>query len=81
VIPPLSRIAYDREVKTIGTAEESTIDCYRRPIAAYRELHLDGSHPEISINSVDLKLVLELEFPSSTAAQIHVAAIMARASL
>jgi len=55
---------YDGKVKTIGIVggigPESTIDYYRRLIAAYRELHPDGSYPEIVMKSVDLKKVLEL---------------------
>ena len=51
-------------MKTIGMVggigPESTVDYYRLLIAAYRELHPDGSYPAILINSVDLKTVLEL---------------------
>jgi len=51
-------------MKTIGMVggigPESTIDYYRLLIAAYRELHPDGSYPAIVINSVDLKTVLDL---------------------
>ena len=43
-----------------GIGPESTVDYYRLLIAAYRELHPDGSYPAILINSVDLKTVLEL---------------------
>ena len=43
-----------------GIGPESTIDYYRLLIAAYRELHPDGSYPAIVINSVDLKTVLDL---------------------
>ena len=51
-------------MKTIGMVggigPESTIDYYRLLIAAYRELHADGSYPAIVIKSVDLKTVLDL---------------------
>jgi len=57
-------VAYDGRMKTIGMVggigPESTIDYYRLLIAAYRELHPDGSYPAIVINSVDLKTVLDL---------------------
>lgn len=43
-----------------GLGPESTVDYYRLLIAAYRELHADGSYPAIVINSVDLKTVLDL---------------------
>jgi aspartate racemase len=45
-------------MKTIGIiggiGPESTIDYYRRIIAAYRERQPDGSYPRILINSIDL---------------------------
>jgi aspartate racemase len=45
-------------MKTIGIiggiGPESTIDYYRRIIAAYRERQPDGSYPKILINSIDL---------------------------
>jgi aspartate racemase len=51
-------------VKTIGIiggiGPESTIDYYRRIIAAYREQQTDGSYPSIIINSIDLKRMLGL---------------------
>ncbi len=57
-------MAYDGSMKTIGMVgglgPESTIDYYRLLIAAYRELHPDGSYPAIVIHSVDLKTVLDL---------------------
>ncbi len=57
-------LAYDGSMKTIGMVggigPESTIDYYRLLVAAYRELHPDGSYPAILINSVDLKTVLDL---------------------
>jgi aspartate racemase len=57
-------VAYDGSMKTIGMVgglgPESTIDYYRLLIAAYRELHPDGSYPAIVIHSVDLKTVLDL---------------------
>ena len=57
-------MAYDGRMKIIGMVGgiglESTIDYYRLLIAAYRELHADGSYPAIVIKSVDLKTVLDL---------------------
>jgi len=48
-------------VKTIGIiggiGPESTIDYYRRIIAAYQEQQNDGSYPAIIINSIDLKRI------------------------
>ena len=45
-------------MKTIGLVggigPESTIDCYRAMIAAYRERQADGAYPSIVINSIDL---------------------------
>lgn len=43
-----------------GIAPESTIDYYRRIVAAYREQHSDGSYPHVLINSIDLKKMLDL---------------------
>jgi aspartate racemase len=43
-----------------GIAPESTIDYYRRIVAAYRERRGDGSYPAILIDSIDLKHMLEL---------------------
>src|SRR5215471_5566894 len=51
-------------MKTIGLiggiAPESTIDYYRRLLAAHRERQPDGSQPAILINSIDLKKMLGL---------------------
>jgi len=43
-----------------GIAPESTIDYYRRLIAACRERAGDGSYPSILINSIDLTKMLSL---------------------
>lgn len=43
-----------------GIAPESTIDYYRRIIAACRERAGDGSYPAIVINSIDLTAMLRL---------------------
>ena len=43
-----------------GIAPESTIDYYRRLIAACRERAGDGSYPAILINSIDLTAMLRL---------------------
>src|SRR5213594_912544 len=42
-----------------GLGPESTIDYYQRLIALYRERTGDGSYPEITINSVNLKKGLD----------------------
>ena len=51
-------------MKTIGIiggiAPESTIEYYRLIIAGYREQKQDGSYPPIFINSINLKMVLDL---------------------
>ena len=51
-------------MKTIGMvgalAPNRTVDYYRLLIAAYRELHPDGTYPAILIDRVDLKTVLDL---------------------
>jgi len=43
-----------------GIAPESTIDYYRRIIAAYRAVRTDGSYPPVFINSIDLTQLLAL---------------------
>ena len=43
-----------------GTGPESTIEYYRRLIAAYRERSPDGRAPSIVINSIDNKKLLDL---------------------
>lgn len=43
-----------------GIAPESTIDYYRRLVAACRERAGDGSYPSILINSIDLTKMLRL---------------------
>jgi aspartate racemase len=43
-----------------GIGPESTIDYYRRIVAAYRTQTGDGSYPPIIINSIDLKKMLNL---------------------
>lgn len=43
-----------------GIGPESTIDYYRQLIAAYRAQHPDGSYPPIIINSVNLKVLVDL---------------------
>lgn len=51
-------------MKTIGiiggVGPESTIDYYRRMVAAYREQVRDGSYPPILINSIDLNQCVHL---------------------
>ena len=51
-------------MKTIGiiggTAPESTIEYYRLIIASYREQKRDGSYPPILINSINMKMMLDL---------------------
>ena len=51
-------------MKTIGMiggiGPESTIDYYRRLVAAYRERRTDGSYPPILINSINLQQMLRL---------------------
>jgi len=51
-------------MKTIGIiggiAPESTIEYYRLIIASYREQKRDGSYPQIIINSIDMKKMLDL---------------------
>jgi aspartate racemase len=59
-------------MKTIGIiggiAPESTIQYYRLIIKSYREQKNDGGYPPILINSIDMKLMLDLiganKFPS-----------------
>lgn len=43
-----------------GIAPESTIDYYRRIVAAYRAARPDGSYPKIFINSIDMGRLLAL---------------------
>lgn len=43
-----------------GIAPESTIDYYRKLVAAHQTRTADGSYPPIVINSIDLKRMLEL---------------------
>jgi aspartate racemase len=43
-----------------GIAPESTIDYYRQVIAAYRARVTDGSYPNLIINSIDLKGMIDL---------------------
>jgi len=43
-----------------GIGPESTIEYYRLIIASYRERKQDRSYPQIVINSIDLKRMLEL---------------------
>jgi aspartate racemase len=41
-----------------GIAPESTVDYYRRIIAAWRERQSDGSYPALIINSIDLRKMI-----------------------
>ena len=43
-----------------GIGPESTIEYYRALVAGYRALVMDGSSPQILINSIDLRPMLEL---------------------
>jgi aspartate racemase len=43
-----------------GIAPESTVDYYRRIIALYQERRPDGHYPEMLINSIDLRRMLDL---------------------
>jgi len=43
-----------------GIGPESTIDYYRLIIASYRGQKRDGSYPQIIINSIDMKKMLDL---------------------
>ncbi len=43
-----------------GIGPESTIEYYRSIIAAYRERKQDGSYPQIMINSIDMKKMLDM---------------------
>ena len=43
-----------------GIAPESTVDYYRRIIALYQERRPDGHYPELLINSIDLRRMLDL---------------------
>ena len=51
-----------------GIGPESTIDYYRRIIAAYREKRPDGSYPSILIDSIDLKKTIDLMAANQLAA-------------
>ena len=41
-----------------GLGPESTLDYYRRLVAAYRERTGDGTYPRVIINCVDLSIVV-----------------------
>jgi aspartate racemase len=43
-----------------GTGPESTVDYYRQIIALYRERNPDGNYPTIIINSINMKIMLDL---------------------
>jgi len=43
-----------------GIGPESTVDYYRLIIASYREQKQNGSYPQIVINSIDMKKMLDL---------------------
>ncbi len=43
-----------------GIAPESTIEYYRLILASYREQKRDGNYPEIIINSINMKKMLDL---------------------
>ena len=43
-----------------GIAPESTVDYYRRIVAAFRQQRSDGSYPQIMINSIDMTKMLNL---------------------
>jgi aspartate racemase len=43
-----------------GTGPESTVEYYRQIIATYRERNPDGSYPQIILNSIDNKKMLDL---------------------
>jgi aspartate racemase len=43
-----------------GIAPESTVDYYRRIIALYQQRRPDGHNPELIINSIDLRRMLDL---------------------
>jgi aspartate racemase len=43
-----------------GIAPESTVDYYRLIISSYREQKRDGGYPQIIINSIDMKKMLDL---------------------
>jgi len=46
---------------TGGTGPKSTIEYYRLIVASYREHKRDGSYPQVIINSIDLKKMLDLK--------------------
>jgi aspartate racemase len=66
-----------------GIAPESTVDYYRRTIAAYRAARPDGSYPQIFINSIDMHQLLALaganDLPAMTEYLVHEVAVLARA--
>ena len=43
-----------------GIAPESTVDYYRRIIALYQQRRPDGHNPELIVNSIDLRRMLDL---------------------
>ena len=43
-----------------GIGPESTIEYYRGIIAGYRERQTDGSYPSIILNSINLRVLLDL---------------------
>jgi len=43
-----------------GIGPESTIEYYSQTIALYRRRKRDGSYPVITINSIDMKKMLDL---------------------
>jgi aspartate racemase len=43
-----------------GTGPESTVDYYRQIIALFREWNPDGNYPAIIINSINMKVMLDL---------------------
>jgi aspartate racemase len=54
----------NEELKTVGIiggiGPESTIEYYRLIISTYRQRKQDGSYPQVIINSIDLKRMLDL---------------------
>lgn len=53
-----------------GIGPESTIDYYRRIIAAYRAARPDGSYPKILINSIDMSRLLALAGANNLSAMV-----------
>lgn len=66
-----------------GIGPESTIEYYRLIIAAYRERVRDGSYPRLLINSIDLKVMIDLfeatRLPEVTEYLLTALAALARA--